>query len=89
VSSDTAETMQVPMQQLPTPFLPAFDLAMREFGLGRTQSLRAYYGLLPGLHFGPCAHCGEIGFLQPSGLDGWTCTRCELELDAVLAERVS
>ena len=63
---------------------PAFESAMAEFRLNRTAPIRAYYGLLEGVQWGACYACGAIGFVQPSGLKGFTCSRCELEIDANL-----
>ena len=63
---------------------PAFEAAMAEFRLSRTAPIRAYYGLMDGLQWGPCEACNAIGFIQKSGLKGFTCSRCELEIDARL-----
>jgi hypothetical protein len=59
--------------------LKAWDLAWKEWRLGRVMAVKAYFGEVEGLHFDACSMCDEVGFLQPSGLKGWTCTRCEQE----------
>ena len=64
---------------------PAFEAAWKEYEIGRYAPIRAYYGLIEGLQWGPCALCDEIGFVQKSGLNGMTCGRCEMELHAMLA----
>lgn len=76
------------MQSLPAGGLhPAFESALREFKLHRTAPIRAYYGLIDNLQWGPCEMCEEIGFIAPSGLKGLSCSRCELELDSVMEKR--
>ena len=67
----------------------SFELAFLEYRLGRYVPIRAYLGLMPGLRFGPCAACHTIGFNQRSGLKGWTCSRCELELNKHLSAEAS
>lgn len=60
----------------------AFDLAWREWRLGRFAALRVYFEMEKDLRFGKCAMCETVQFLQPSGLKGWTCTPCEQNHDA-------
>ena len=66
---------------------PVFEMALREFRLNRTAPIRAYYGLIDNLQWGPCVMCAEVGFIAPSGLAGMTCSRCEMEMDHVMEER--
>lgn len=66
---------------------PAFKLAFREYQLGRYAPLRAYTGQIDGLSWGPCYACDQIGFIQNSGLQGKTCSNCELEIDSVQEAR--
>lgn len=55
----------------------AFDLAWKEAKMGRRAALRAHFLTIDDLRFDKCEMCEEIGFLQRSGLKGWTCTKCE------------
>ena len=57
--------------------LEAWDLAWKEWRLGRVMAVKAYFGEVDGLRFDRCEMCDEVQFLQPSGLKGWTCTECE------------
>lgn len=66
----------------PEPARPsdAFEIAFARFRENDFAPIRAYYGLTPGVQWGPCYCCDQVTFLHPSALRGLTCERCEADL---------
>ena len=61
-------------------FLPD-DAARSEESRGRPHAWLARMSVFPGVTFGRCSTCDRLDVLQKSGLVGWTCIPCELDID--------